>query len=202
MSQGKLSFLIAAAFSNTDGENWNVCGALPSGMNWAVRFMNGAREICYWRDFKTQASEVECNTMAKHAGFAAWDCTPKSNAAGVTSMIVREKPAPAIAVDLEQAEFEALDVETPNRSDHRPGLPLESPRRIKPNQVYHFTAFGVLWVVKLEPIRDGERFDWAAQEPLEGPDGGYQTGTLTQFEAWFKKHGQLSPLEPPERWRA
>jgi hypothetical protein len=123
-------------------------------------------------------------------------------------------PAPT-PESLETAEFEALDVETPKRTDRRPGLPLESTRRMKHNTIYHFEAFGVLWGVKLEYISskkdartvDGNsiepiRVSWAAQQPLEGPDGGYQTGTLAQFEKWFKLHGQLSPLEPPMRWRA
>jgi hypothetical protein len=202
MSESKLGFLIATAFSNTVGETWNVCRALPSGINWAVRFMSGAREICCWRTIETPASEKEAETMAKHAGFAAWSLEVKTKTAKGAALIVREMPAPVTPVDLEQAEFEALDVETPNRSDMRPGLPLERPRAMKPNQVYHFQAFGVLWVAKLKQADDGDFVDWAAQEPLEGPDGGYQPGTLAQFEAWFKLHGQLSPLEPPERWRA
>jgi hypothetical protein len=95
MSQSKLGFLIATAFSNTTGENWNVCRKLPSGMNWAVRFMNGAREICCWRTFEVQASEKEAETMAKHAGFTAWSLEIKTNAAKLVAVIVREMPAPA-----------------------------------------------------------------------------------------------------------
>jgi hypothetical protein len=136
----------------------------------------------------------------------------------VPLVIVREMPAPipapATPTDLETAEFEALDVETPNCSDVRPGLPLERPRAMQHNQLYHFEAFGTLWTVKLERTsskqdartkdgisNDAQHVFWASLEPLEGNQG-MSDGTLEQFEKWFKKHGQLSPLEPPMRWRA
>ncbi len=157
-------------------------------------------------DFTTcnLCSKCEKRSMLKDVDGASTDCLECGHgAAGSPEPLnLEQMPAPATPTDLEQAEFEALDVETPNRSDHRPGLPLESPRRMKPNQVHHFAAFGVLWVAKVSQNQYGVFIEWAAQEPLEGPDGAYQSGTLAQFETWFKKHGQLSSLEPPERWRA
>lgn len=201
MSESKLGFLIATAFSNTTDENWNVCRTLEDGMNWAVRFMNGAREICCWRTLETWTSDKEAETMARHAGFMTWSLEEKTNPAKLVAVIVREMPA-VTPENLEMVEFENLDIETPKRLDHRPGKPLESPRRMKPNQVYHFEAFDVLWVAKSDQTQTVISIGWAAQEPLEGSDGGYRSGTLAQFEAWFKLHGQLSPLEPPFRWRA
>ena len=100
-----------------------------------------------------------------------------------------------------------------NRVDLRPGLRLEHTRNMENNQLYHFQAFGVLWTAKLErknnkqdgktktaTSNDTEHVSWAAIEMLEGNQG-MSNGTLKQFEAWFKLHGQLSPLEPSERWR-
>jgi hypothetical protein len=75
MSESKLGFLIAAAFSNITDERWSSVTTLPNGMSWAVRFMAGAREICCWRTSDTRASDKEAETMAKHAGFVAWSMT-------------------------------------------------------------------------------------------------------------------------------
>jgi hypothetical protein len=95
MSQSKLGFLIATAFSNTTGENWYACRALPSGMNWAVRFKDGDREICCWRTENVKASHKEAETMAKHAGFAAWTLEERTSKVKIVAVIAREMPAPA-----------------------------------------------------------------------------------------------------------
>jgi hypothetical protein len=114
-------------------------------------------------------------------------------------------PPPVDANDPPANPLDALEDEISLRHDQRPGVPLERPRSMQPNTVYHFVAFGALWTAKLEVTKHGEgtvrRVVWACLESLEGPHGGMSDGSPEQFSAWFKLHGQLSPLEPPERWR-
>lgn len=103
-------------------------------------------------------------------------------------------------------DWERLESEMDLRYDQRPGKPLERVRGCVHGQLYHFEAYGVLWTVKLEVVKDDADHAhtlaaWACLEAAEGPHGGMMQGSLEAFETWFKAHGQLSPLEPPVRWR-
>jgi hypothetical protein len=103
----KLSVLIAKAFSNATEGTWHTPPALPSGMNWAVRFDSGQRQIACWRTAQTQASDTEAETMARHAGFSSVGFELiKNEHTGITAIYATEGvPATPPTVEI----FTALD---------------------------------------------------------------------------------------------
>jgi hypothetical protein len=82
---------------------------------------------------------------------------------------------------------------TPASSDWRPGVPLEHPKGMKRNQVYHFFAFGVLFTASVQVHDHGNRIAWAAQSALEGPHGEYREASSSEFETWFALYSNPSP---------
>ncbi len=87
----KLAYLISQAFSNATEEKWFTPQPLPSGMCWAVRFDQGQRQIACWRTNKTAASDLEAETMARHAGFSNVGFERKSNEkTGITAIYATE----------------------------------------------------------------------------------------------------------------
>jgi hypothetical protein len=133
-------------------------------------------------------------TMAEHAGFQDYG----------ESALVQTPLGVAMRTIIETltAKPDANDADpSPTRADYRPGIPLREligMRPIKVNQIYHFEAFGALFGVSVDL---NHKYQWAALEPIDGPHGGYQSGSLEDFRRWFEAHGRFSSELPPERWR-
>ncbi len=98
----KLAPIIAKAFSNATEEKWFTPQPLPSGMCWAVRFDQGLRQIACWRTLETQASDLEAETMARHAGFQNVGFERKLNEkTGITAIYATEgKPSETPTVQM------------------------------------------------------------------------------------------------------
>jgi hypothetical protein len=88
------------------------------------------------------------------------------------------------------------------RRDLRPGTRLEDPETLGIGRLWHFMSAGHLWTVKLElgSQQNGDKRRVVRWAPLESRYGGFE-GSEERWRDWFAKHGALSPLVVPERWR-
>jgi hypothetical protein len=87
----KLAYRLQNAFKAAKTTGQPQLEQLPSGLNCKLRFTTeGTREILCFRSGITPPGDLELETVAKHAGFSAWDIEHGSSKTGTLWAIISE----------------------------------------------------------------------------------------------------------------